>query len=339
MKLYAHNGSLADPSECGSFTVVARQLNNIFKEREILSQDNDSFVIVPECLDVQRKFAKHIPFLASEYSNPPHFVSQTLKHYDYPVVLAISEFAKKNLIQSGIDPNKIFTAHLGSNDKIWYPLDLEKEEKFTFLTVNSSNDRSGFEVFIPEFIEFANQVSNVQLIIKDGKNPAFKDWIRKLNCPHIKYIDDRYNEEQMRILYSTSHVHVYYNHTTSFGMTSLDAALCGCPALCTFGSALKEFIPAWTQPFHVTTNTAILDSNAILGWQSIGLNTPPQQFYPFATFREELNHEKIAENLHFAYNNYDQLKKINQQHQIFIKNNLNWNKTVDRIIEILNNYV
>lgn len=333
MKIRSYNGSEHIPEECGSFTIVSRELNKEFKNRGIYSEDEEAYVIVPECLNTRRQFKNQIPLLASEYSHPPQFVISWLQEY-MPITFCISEFARQNLIRGGYPKELLYVSHLGSDTDFWKPLDIEKDETFTFLSVNSSNDRSGFEILIPEFIKFARG-KHVNFLIKDGNNPQFKKWVSDFRSNKIFYLDAKLNKDQLKWLYNKCHIHIYYNHTTSFGLTGLDAALCGTPSLITLGSAPKEFYPPWTQPIPIKTTIKPLDSQIIQHWQSCGLHVPPCTLYPPGTFREALDSSRIQESLQYAYDNYLEMLNTNQQHQEYIKQNLTWSKCVDRILSIL----
>jgi glycosyltransferase involved in cell wall biosynthesis len=332
------NGSLDQPGEHGSFTVVAASIRKELRKRGIYTEDRQNNpTIICECIDTQRKFPLHIPLLASEYSQPPAFTSHWLKSYTTPI-LAISEFARQNLIRGGIDSNRIHKAHLGSDPEIWFPEDVKKFDKFTFLSVNSSNDRSAFDVLVPEFLKFAADKPNVQLIIKDGQNDNFEKWLNSFNSDKIIYIGKKYSQAQLRRLYNQSHCHVYYNNCTSFGMPNLDSVLCGIPNLATLGSAISEFTPEWTQtPYLVKTETKPLNSAILSEWRRVGLHTPPDNFYPPNTTREAIIPDNIVPSLNYAYENYLEMLKKNQEFQQLIKNTLGWDKTVSRILEVLEN--
>lgn len=339
MKFFAYNGSLKDPTETGSFYQVAKQLNLAFEKLGVLPKhgENVDAIIFPECLNARQSFINHVPYLASEYSLPPKFVVDWLNSYNPKLekFLTISEFSRRNLIRGGIEPDRIYSVHLGSNPDIWFKEDVEKFEVFTFLSVNSSNDRSAFEVLVPEFLKFATD-KNVRLVIKDGYNPRFEQWLLTHNSDKIVYIGDKYSEDQLRRLYNLSHYHVYYNHSTSFGMTNLDAALCGTPSLVTLGSAPQEFTPKWTQtPYLVKTETKPLNSAILDVWGAVGLHIPPPNLYPSNTTREAIIPDNIIPSLEYAYSNYNEMVERNGAHQEYIKANLSWDLCAQRIIEAL----
>lgn len=340
MKIFAFNDKLHDLNECGSFTIVARKLNQQFNKLGVIGDisDPDTFVIYPEVFDTERKWNRHIPYLACEYSLAPKIVIDRLKSYN-PPVFAISEFAKNNLVNSGYDNVKAI--HLGTDPELWFNTNVEKFEKFTYLTVNTSNERSGFEKLIPAFIDFSKD-KDVFLIIKDQSNPAFRKFIDSLNNPKIIYIDKKIPESDLRDLYNRSHIFVYANNTTSFGMNPMDSVLCGTPCVTTLGSALKEFIPEWSQPAKIKTLVKELDESSIREWRSLGINCFHEGF--LKAFASKIYGERVIEKdilncLEYSYNNYEEYKYIAQKHKDFIISNYTWEKCAANIINELKKYV
>lgn len=339
MKIFAHNNCLNDPKEFGSFTVVARKLNEYLKKLSVFGDPNskDTYVLYPEVYATEQRWHRHIPYLACEYSLAPQIVIDKLKAYN-PLVFSISNFAKNNLINSGY--NKVETVHLGTDSNLWYNTNVSKFETFTYLTVNTSNERSGFEKLIPAFIEFSKD-KNVNLIIKDGNNPNFKSYIKSLDCDKIKYINNMLTEDQLRELYNRSHLFLYTNNTTSFGMNPLDSVLCGTPCIVTLGSALKEFIPEWTQPVKVKTQFHQITPQSVLDWQSIGISCFPPEFLSLFSgpiYGERVIQENILEALEFSFNNYEEYINISKHHKDYILNNFTWEICVNNLINKVTDY-
>lgn len=339
MKLFAFNDKLECPNEFGSFTVVARKLNEQFKRKNILGDINDpnTYIIFPEVFATEQRWNRQIPYLACEYSLAPQIVIDKLKQYN-PFVIAISDFARKNLINSGYD--NVEFVHLGSDSSIWHPTNEKKFSNFTYLTINSSNDRSGFEYLIPAFLKFSKN-KNVQLIIKDGKNDDFKKYIESINSDKIIYIDDMMDESNLRSLYNKSHLFLYVNNTTSFGMNPMDSVLCGTPAITTFGSALKEFIPEWTQPIKIKTIKKQIDAESIDQWNSIGLRCFPKEFlnlFNGPIFGERVVEEDILNALNFSFDNYDIFVTIQKKHKEIILRDFSWEKCATRLTNLIQNY-
>ena len=339
MKLFAYNDKLYNGNEFGSFTIVARQLNKFFSKHNLLGDINDpkTFVVYPEVFDTEQRWERQIPLLACEYSLTPNIVIQKLKKYN-PLVLAISDFAKNNIINSGYE--KVSSVHLGSDKDIWFETGEEKFSKFTYLTVNSSNERSGLEELIPAFIEFSKNI-DAQLIIKDGKNEAFAKYVESLKCEKIIYINKPLTECSIRTLYNKSHLFLYTNHTTSFGMNPMDSVLCGTPAIVTLGSALKEFIPEWSQPIKIKTEMKVIDSYAIKEWQSKGINVFPEHFlnlFSGQIYGERVIRQNILESLHHSFINYSLYQDIVREHKEIVLKNFTWDNTINKIKEEIEAY-
>jgi glycosyltransferase involved in cell wall biosynthesis len=339
MKFFAYNDKINDLNEFGSFTVVARKLNEQFNILNVLGDINDPecFVIYPEVFETQKVFNKQIPYLACEYSLAPQIVIDRLNSYN-PFALAISKFAKNNIINSGYE--NIDYVHLGTDENFWKKTEDEKFPVFTYLTVNSSNDRSGFESLIPAFLKFSEN-KNVNLIIKDGKNEDFKNYIHSINNGKIIYIDEMMDEVSLRKLYNQSHLFIYANNTTSFGMNPMDSVMCETPAITTLGSALKEFIPEWTQPYKIRTTVKKISAESIREWDSIGLRSFPEYFlnlFNGEIFGEKVIEEDVFNVLNFSIENYDLYLKIAQKHKEFIIKNYTWRKCAETIIEKVKNY-
>lgn len=334
IKLYAFNGCIDDPNEFGSFTIVSRKLNEQFHLMNILGNPNDesTYVIYPEVFATEQRWKNHIPYLACEYSLSPQIVIDKLQQYR-PLVLSISNFAKNNLINSGYD--KVETVYLGTDTETWYDSKLSKFSKFTYLTVNTSNDRSGYEKLIPAFMQFAKD-KDVQLIIKDGNNPNFRNYILSLQCSKILYIDDRLKQEQLRELYNRSHLFLYTNNTTSFGMNPMDSVMCGTPCIVTMGSALKEFIPEWTQLVKIKTTLEPITHSTIIDWNAIGISSFPSSFLSLFNgipYGERVIQDDIRDALEYSFNNYQKYLDIVPKHQDFIKENFTWQICARNILQ------
>jgi glycosyltransferase involved in cell wall biosynthesis len=339
MKIFAYNNDLNKSSEFGSFTVVARKLNKEFARLNILGDvnDPDCAVIYPEVFETEQKWKKQIPYLACEYSLAPKIVIDKLKSYN-PLVLAISDFAKNNIINSGY--SKVEAVHLGVDIDTWYPTLEKNKDIFTYLTVNTSNERSGLEKLVKAFDRFSKN-KNVQLIIKDGKNLPFGNYVNSFNNNKIKYISEIMSEENLRDLYSQSNLFLYTNNTTSFGMTPLEAVLCGTPAIVTLGSALKEFIPEWTQPYKIYTEFKLLDKSSIQEWASCNISCFPEYFlnlFEGPIYGERVDELDIYNALEFSFENYKKYVSIVSSHKEEIIKNFTFEQTALNILKILKKY-
>lgn len=336
MKYFAYNDKLFAPNEAGSFTTLSRNLNKAFKKLNILAENENTadIVIYPECLDVGRRWKNQIPLLACEYSKPLSFVAEQLKQY--PLVLGISKFAQNNLINGGLDPEKVKYVYLGSEPEIWYPTGEKKFDKFTYLCVNNSNERGALLETIEAFKIFSQDKKDVQLIIKDGYNKYFKIGIEYKQPKNIKYIHGILSEEGLRYYYNASHFHIYPCHTTSFGFNILDSCLANSCSLSTWGSAPAEFVPSWSQPFKLKSYKEVLTKEQLGKWRMEGLHTTPDHFLDMMgdnVISERVTSEDILKLLAYSYKNYGQYLDILPKYQQYIKENLSWDLTAKNIIK------
>ena len=342
MKYFPYDNNIFNATQCGSFTMVARQLFDEFRAMDILGDpyNSNTTMIHADCLNPTSRAPKYIPYLACEYSYPNNFTASVLAR-QRNFVLTISEFAKQNLLRTVGPLNlPIHSVHLGTDPNKWYKIDEEKFKTFTYLTVNTSNERSGFEYLIPAFIEFSKD-KDVRLVIKDGPhNSNFANYINQLNNPKIKYSCDLLSESNLRRLYCKSHVFVYANNTTSFGMNIMDAAMCGTPVIATLGSAIKEFLPEWTQPSKIVSIKHKFEPSIFQKFDQYFINYASDilQAHPQGVEGEIVDQKSILESLEYSYANYKSLEEINVSHRKYILNNFTWRHTAEKMISILRKY-
>ena len=351
MSIFFYNGELdkngnSITNGCGSFKNVSLECNDAAKKLGVFSPfEKSEIVIYIDAYDTGKRFSgkKTVPWLVSEYNCAPKICVEKLK-IDNPLCLAISEQARQSYINAGYDENLIKTVHLGTNPQKWHEDDIriKKQNIFTFLTVNTSNQRSGYNYFIPAYLQWARN-RNVELIIKDQFNQDFLDWLKEVqailglsNTGKIRYIGNLYNENNMRSLYRMSHVHAYINTVTSFGMNLLDSAMCGLPNIYSDGSAIKEFMNHESN-VPVSMFKEPIDYITISEWNNAGLKN---NLLSLDQFSQRLEHEVphyqgIIKSLDYVYNNYLELKRLNKEFQNYLKKNYTWENVIKNIMKEL----
>jgi glycosyltransferase involved in cell wall biosynthesis len=149
------------------------------------------------------------------------------------------------------------------------------------------------------------------------------------------------SEDKLRDLYSKSNLFLYTNHTTSFGMTPLEAVLCETPAIVTLGSALKEFIPESTQLYKIYTEYKQLNKDSIQNWIEYGISCFPEYFlnlFDGDIYGERVKEIDIYNALEFSFTNYEKYLIIQKEHKKQILQEFTWENTVKKIINILKKY-
>lgn len=338
MKLFFYNDRLNQLDANGSFTVSSRNLNQAAIDLGHYSPaEKADHIIFMDALDINKTIfnKKAISFLVSEYNFAPKFLIPQLAAQ--PIALAISQQAKNSFVNAGADPDKIHVVHLGSDPKMW--VDFKQRQKaapFTFLTINSSNNRSAFEILIPAFLEWAAG-KNVRLIIKDQQNDKLQYLINQIDKEKkILYIGQNLNYNQLLNLINQCHAHLYINSTTSFGMTPLDTSLAGLPQILSNSSALPEFTSdefvTYVDCYQQEVNELLLGEYRTFGLVN---NLLPLENYnsPLLTARPRA--ASIINKLQYCMDNYLELVNKNEKYKKWILANKTWHNSIKEIVKIL----
>lgn len=338
MKIHAYNAELNDPTKFGSFVTASRGINSGLKQLNSYAEPNDAdHILFLEGLDTRKRFGRQVPYLIAEYNLMPKFCADWLNQWQ-PTCLAISELSKMAYVNAGYDKDKIHTVLLGTNPSDWFIEETPKYKQFTFLTVNAANERSGYDIFLETFVDWA-QNKDVQLIVKDSPAPniKFQNWIKFIDRQNkIKYIGESLTQPELRVLYNKCHIFCYINRVTGFGQNILDSSLCGLPQIVTNGSAIKEFcLPAYNLMVEATYEK--INDNLHRKWNEIGLtnNLLHCSQYVNELITERPEPESIKEKLNYAFDNYLEMKKKHQVWTQYILENHTWKHVAQNIIDVL----
>jgi glycosyltransferase involved in cell wall biosynthesis len=118
----------------------------------------------------------------------------------------------------------------GTDASFWKP-SCKKSPIFTFIFDSFANVRSGLDLALQAYEKAFRFRKDVQLIIKNtatSKKLASKILEYSLRENNISFINDRLSFEQMRDLYSASHVMLSVMRHSSWGLGIHQAAACGC---------------------------------------------------------------------------------------------------------------
>jgi glycosyltransferase involved in cell wall biosynthesis len=120
----------------------------------------------------------------------------------------------------------------------------------------------------------------------------------------------------------------------------MDAAMCGTPVIATLGSAIKEFIPDWTQPSKITSIKHKFDHSIFKRFDDYCINYAHDilQSHPQGVEGEIVDQESIIKSLEYSYFNYKLLQEINESHRKFIVDNFTWRHTAEKMLSILKKY-
>jgi hypothetical protein len=114
------------------------------------------------------------------------------------------------------------TIYGGCDTDYWYQTKEKNKNQFVFCHVNHSTVRSALELTLQAFVKVFKNNNDVKLIIKDStENETLNNYIKSFNCKNIEYIVEFWDSDQLRDLYSESHVTLNVLRSTSFGMPLL----------------------------------------------------------------------------------------------------------------------
>lgn len=340
MKLFFYNDSLNNLSKNGSSSTASRELNGAAQTFGVYADlDKCDKVIYLDSLDTGKRFPKQtVPYLISEYNVAPRIcVDNLLKNRLF--CLAISSQTRDSFINAGYPPELIEVAYLGFNPKAWPNLNKRQRkagDPFIYLSVNTSNQRSGFNILIPAFLEFAKG-KNVKLIIKDQQNDRLAAIIKQIDVENkIVYNGQNISYEKLVHLYNFAHFHIYANSVTSFGMNIGDSALAGCPNIISKSSALVEFTSDETVTY-VDCDEQEVNQMLLAEWRAWGLNNNllPLDQYPAKLIAARPKFNSIIEQLEYSFKNYSILVEKNKLFVKDIENRFTWHHSIKRIVEIL----
>jgi len=326
------------PENHGSFSVINYGINNALRKLGHYSEIDDAkFVGYASSLDFDNSYNDKVSFYITVWETINTLTSyhiNKLKNSN-KILFGMSDQITNLYLQEGIECK---TLHCGCDTEFWKPT-LPKNEKFTFIHVNSSNTRSGLDLTLQAFdLAFCNN-KDVQLIAKDTNqnNPIFRQKISSLvnkGCSII-YISERMNKSQIRDLYSQSHVGLNLLRMTSWGFPLHEMSACGC--YCITGDIeptnvlLNKSFSTLIKPSKEVNISNIL-GNLINDWGLLncygGFAYPVEPtFYDF-DIEEYANAMKhIYDNWESHYQNIDTISPI--------KNNWKWEYTAKNLIKEL----
>lgn len=325
----------------GSFSVINYGLNNALKNLGYYSElSNAKFVGFSTSLNFQPQAPEDkIPFFITVWetiNKLTEYHLRTLKGQN-KILFGMSDQITNLYKKEGIFCE---TLHCGCDTEFWKPT-IDKQSKFTFVHVNSSNVRSGLDITLKAFYMAFQNNKDVQLIIKDT-NPntsILQQRIAELNAKglNIIYISERSTKQSIRDLYSSSHVGLNVLRMTSWGFPLHEMSACGC--LCITGDVeptnvllKKEYgilLKSGKEVFIHEKLEELVNYWGLLNCYGNFDYSEWPQFYDF-------NVEEYAEILKNIYNNWDDYKKIDTITPI--RDNWKWEYSAKNLIKLLSKY-
>jgi len=216
------------PSTAGSFGVVSIEINKALQKIGHYSEPDDAdFVGISDGLNLSWKYKNKPAFIIHVWDVINSLTHFHLAQYQQsrPRIFGLSNQVGQLWAKYGIECP---TVHGGCNVNFW-DKSRKYNDKFTFLHVNFTNVRSGFDLLLRAFDLGFRGDPNVKLIVKNTEdNPKLREMIKSFNFGNIEYLTGRKSFEEMRDLYSQSHCLVNVVRHSSLGLPLLEGAACRC---------------------------------------------------------------------------------------------------------------
>jgi hypothetical protein len=325
----------------GSFSVINFGLNNALKKINSYSDaDQAEWVGNASSLDLNFNYKDKKSFVITVWET-----INTLTYYHIMTAKKLTDETKKPIFGMSDQITNLYlkygipcrTLTCGC-DTDFYHQTKPKNQKFTFLHINSSNIRSGLDMTLKAFSNAFQNNPNVQLIVKDtNENPILLQRINefKQKGADITYITSRWTKSQVRDLYSESHVCLNLYRISSWGFPLAECSACNCLSL------TGDFSPA--NELNTNEYAVLLKPNGIVDinkhidyftnyWGF--LNCYPNFPYPEEPLFYNFDINEYTEKLKEIYTSWDsKYEKIDKRTPIV--NKFKWENTAKQLTQYL----
>ena len=318
-------------TNCGSFAIVARELNQGLKEIGAYSEPDDADCVgICDGLNMGFKYKDKKSFVINVWDMinvlPEELVNAA--RYHKQTIFGLSNQVTDLWKRYGISCSTVMP---GCNTNFWMPTS-SKTEQFTFLFNSFSNVRSGLDLALFSFCEAFHDDPDTKLIIKNTSSSIhLANMIQRIaNDTHsnVSYIDQRMSFESIRYLYSCSHVSLNVMRHSSWGLNIHESAACGClPVVGDFCPSNEMEVGVFLKPTKAIPIDSILKELVGLGLHDA---------YGNFSYREEplfydYDVDAYADLLKNIHRNWDAMSKLD--FRPIIQRNWTWKKSAELLLK------
>ena len=260
---------------------------------------------------------------------PEHFFNK-LKEYDQ--IWVPSKWQGQITINQGISSDKVKIVPAGVDAEVFYPENLPKNEKFTFVLFGRWDARKSTREIIQSFKNVFGNNDKVQLLISvdnpysfDGSKTT-EERLKKYNLEsnNIKILHFPSREEYVKIL-KTAHVFLSCSRSEGWNLPLIEAMACGVPSIYSNCSAQLEFAEGKGIPVDITKEASpkeIKNSYCEMIGVAVG------NWY-------EPDFKDLERKMVEVFNNYNFYETAALKHSEEIRENFSWNNAVKKANEAL----
>jgi hypothetical protein len=329
---------LTDPfyiKKMGSFGTVAYNMNKTLKKFDYYA-DIDDAGWVGKCgsLDPQFQYKNKKSFYLSVWETNNSIPYYLLQQAQGKLIFGLCNKITNIWRKYGFNAQTIYA---GCDTDYWYQTKEKNKNQFVFCHINHSTVRSALELTVQAFAKVFKNNKDVKLIIKDSsENLEFNKYIKSFECKNIEHVASFWDSDQMRDLYSESHVTLNVLRSASFGMPLLESSACN--SLCLTGnvSPTNEIVDssfaAMIEPkCEIPIYPYIEEAEIKFGLKNYYGRFP----YPETPYFWDFDVDIYAEKMLDIYKNWDKFEKIDKRTPVI--NKWSWENPVKKLIKILEN--
>ena len=216
---------------------------------------------------------------------------------------------------------------------------IPRNEKFTFLSVTSCNWRSGINHTLIAFEKFAfDKKDKVKLIIKNTDERAYKlpwlcDQFRQEGYD-VEYTCKRLNIDEIRDLYSKSHVLLYNPIMTSAGLPIPEVAAMKLP--CIVGDFCPTNIYPHSEAIKCALKPIIAVKNDLCNKLGLPYTFPEGWIDEFHAHVYWLDNDDFVIKMDKIYNNYGFYLKKAEENRKIVEERWTWKESCNQLLKALN---
>jgi glycosyltransferase involved in cell wall biosynthesis len=178
------------------------------------------------------------------------YLQRELELADYYIVA--SEFAKRSLLECGIDDKRIFKVPYGvDQDNFKYTpqvFDERKEKPLEMIFVGQVDYRKGIIHLLNALKDFEEKTINLKLVGEiDKKSEIYQIAQHMKNVSFTGFV----TKDKLSDLYNASDVFIFPTLCEGFGLVVLEAMSCGVPVICSANAGGNDVIIEGENGFEI----------------------------------------------------------------------------------------
>ena len=190
---------------------------------------------------------KRLPFTSTLKKNSFYLFEKILLKLPFHKFIAVSEFTKSKLIESGISKNKIERIYNGIDYKKFEAFQATSPEVFTYTYFGRLGISKGLELLIPAAAEFKKSHPNsiLKLIIPKEPKGIFDELMKLIAANNLQsYIEIHHNLSRQELYNEllASSCAVIPSHSEGFCFAAAETVALKIPIISSHQGALKEVV-------------------------------------------------------------------------------------------------